>query len=66
MHTVEQIEAAIKALPPADVRRLASWLADQAWAQWDEEFERDVAAGRLDALADEALAEDAAGLTKPI
>jgi hypothetical protein len=29
------------------------WFTDAA--EWDRQFERDVAAGRLDALADEAL-----------
>lgn len=32
---------------------------------WDRQLERDVEAGKLDALADEALREHAAGKTKP-
>lgn len=34
--------------------------------RWDEQIARDVAAGRLDALADEALAEFRAGLTREL
>jgi hypothetical protein len=33
---------------------------------WDRQFETDVAAGRLDALAEEALADLRAGRTWPI
>jgi hypothetical protein len=31
------------------------WFTEFDAAEWDRQFERDVAAGRLDALADEAL-----------
>ena len=33
----------------------AAWFAEFDAAAWDRQFERDVAEGRLDALADEAL-----------
>jgi hypothetical protein len=56
MSTVHEIEDAIRKLPDEDLVALRAWFAefDDA-AAWDRQFERDVAEGRLDALADEAL-----------
>jgi len=66
MSTLDQIEAAILQLPPKDFRRLSDWLLDQDQQRWDEQLERDVAAGKLDALADEAIADFKAGRCRPI
>ncbi len=57
MFTVEDIEQAIAALPADQLAQLLAWLAEFDPKQWDEQFERDVAAGKLDALADQALAD---------
>ena len=66
MSTVEQIEAAILNLPPQEFRQLANWLSELDQRLWDEQIERDSAAGRLDALAEEALADYAAGRTREV
>jgi hypothetical protein len=66
MSTVEQIESAILSLPADDFRRLAEWFAALDQQRWDEQFERDVAAGRLDALAAEATADYEAGRTREL
>jgi hypothetical protein len=42
-------------LPKRDLARFRKWFAEYDAAAWDLQFERDVAAGRLDALAREAL-----------
>jgi hypothetical protein len=55
MSTVPEIERAIQQLPPDELARLRAWFAEFDAARWDEQFEADVAAGRLDALAEEAL-----------
>lgn len=55
MSTVEEIEAAIRQLPDEDLAAFRSWFAEFDAAAWDRRFERDVAEGRLDGLADEAL-----------
>jgi hypothetical protein len=65
MSTTE-IERAIEQLPPEELARLRAWFAEFDAAQWDREFEQDVAAGRLDALADEALDDDRNGRTKEL
>jgi hypothetical protein len=55
MSTVAEIEDAIRKLPDEDLAALRAWFAEFDAAAWDRQFERDVAAGRLDVLADEAL-----------
>ena len=55
MTTVEQITGAVRRLPKRDLARFRTWFAEYDAAAWDRQFEQDVAAGRLDALAREAL-----------
>ena len=61
MSTVEQIEAAILKLSPQEIGQLADWVLDLDEQRWDEQIERDIQAGKLDFLAQEALAEFEAG-----
>ncbi len=55
MSTVQEIEAAIRKLPDDDLAAFRAWFAEYDADAWDRQFEQDVAEGRLDALADEAL-----------
>ena len=55
MNTVHDIEEAIRQLAPQDLAALRTWFAAFDAEQWDQQFEEDVAAGRLDALAQEAI-----------
>jgi hypothetical protein len=55
MSSVPEIERAIQQLPPAELAKFREWFAQFDATRWDRQFEADVAAGRLDALADEAL-----------
>jgi len=48
-------------LSPADLAAFRAWFAEFDARVWDRHFEEDVAAGRLDALADEALRDLQAG-----
>jgi hypothetical protein len=66
MTTVEAITAAIAALPPEQVAQVRAWLNERAEAEWDARIEQDERAGRLDALAERALAEHRAGRTRPL
>lgn len=66
MNTVQSITDAIAKLPPDQVAQIRAWLNEKAEAEWDAQIEKDERAGRLDALADRALAQHRAGLTKPI
>jgi len=55
MSTVHQIEQAVRGLAPRDLAAFRTWFADFDAESWDRQLEDDVAAGRLDGLAEEAL-----------
>jgi len=63
MSTAREIEAAIRQLPADELAELRAWFVEFDAAEWDRQFEEDVAAGRLDALADEALRDFREGRT---
>ena len=63
MTRVEQLEQEIEKLRPEEFAQLRDWLLEKDWAAWDRQLEEDVAAGRLDKLAEEALAEHVRGET---
>jgi len=65
MSTVEEITAAIAELSPEQVARVRAWLDERAEAEWDAQIEQDERDGKLDALAERALAEHRAGRTRP-
>ena len=55
MTTLEQVTAAVNRLPKKDLARFRRWFAEYDAAVWDRQLEQDIAAGRLEALAREAL-----------
>lgn len=61
MSTVPEIESAVRALSPQDLAAFRKWFVEFDACLWDQEFEDDVAQGRLDRLADEALRDLQAG-----
>lgn len=61
MKTVAEIKQDILALPKVEYAELLHWIREQDWEQWEREFDEDVQAGRLDALAAEALDAKARG-----
>jgi len=63
---VEEIGHEIRELSPEELVEFRAWFLEFDWDVWDRRLERDVEAGKLDALADEALREHAAGKTQPI
>lgn len=58
---VKNIQEAVAQLSDDDLASFRSWFEDFDAQIWDEQFEGDVKAGRLDALADRALADFRAG-----
>ncbi len=66
MSTLEQIEAAILTLPSHEFQRLRQWLFDVDYDRWDEQLEQDIADGKLEALAEEAIVEFKAGHCREI
>ena len=63
MTTVAEITGAVKRLPKRELARFRIWFAEYDAAAWDDQLDADVAGGRLDSLAREALREDKAGRT---
>ena len=66
MLTLEQIESAILQLPPDQFQKLLEWFAEVDYQRWDEEIEKDVTDGKLEALAQEAIADFEAGHCRTI
>jgi hypothetical protein len=63
MTKVQKLEQQIEALSPEELTQFRAWFFAFDWAAWDAQLEGDVRACRLDALADKALADHAAGKT---
>ncbi|MBK8636856.1 MAG: hypothetical protein IPN92_00755 [Chromatiaceae bacterium] len=61
MKTLEEVKSDIEALPHGEYTKLTHWLSERDWQAWDEEIDRDSAAGKLDFLIEEALEEKRAG-----
>ena len=57
MLTAEFVEQSVEQLPPAELTKFRRWYARFDADAWDAQIEADAAAGKLDALAAEALAE---------
>jgi len=55
MSRIEEIEEAILKLSTHELARLREWFAELDAAAWDRQIAADAAAGRLDALAEEAI-----------
>jgi len=66
MGKVETIEQQIQALSPEELARFRAWFLEFDWAAWDRQLQRDVSAGKLDALAEKALRDHASGKTTPL
>ena len=63
MGKVEKIERDIQDLSPEEMTELREWFAAFDAEVWDRKFEADARAGRLDALAEEALKAHASSRT---
>jgi len=61
MSKLEAIEKKVSGLSAKELAEFRHWFAEFDAAAWDRQIEQDVKAGKLDALADEALRDHAAG-----
>ena len=66
MGNVKSIEKAVESLPPSELAEFRRWFAEFDANAWDEQIERDAAAGKLDALAAEALADYRVGSVREL
>lgn len=55
--TLSDLENAVATLAPNDLVRFRDWFDTFYAARFDEKIERDAASGKLDSLADAALAD---------
>jgi hypothetical protein len=60
------LQREISALSYEDFWSLDAWFSELRNARWDEEMERDAAAGKFDKLAEAARADIAAGRVTPL
>ena len=66
MMTVEDIEKALTELPPDQLAEFRAWFEAFDAARFDERIERDAEAGRLDGLAERAIADFRAGRAREL
>jgi hypothetical protein len=66
MTKVEKIEQDIRKLDRKELLAFRGWFREYDSDEWDRQIEEDVRAGKLDKLAEEALAEHRAGKSKEI
>jgi len=55
MSTLQDIEKAVQELSPDQLATFRAWFVEYDHALWDQQLERDIASGRFDSLADEAI-----------
>lgn len=61
MDKIEKIGREIKGLSPSELAAFRQWFRDFDAEAWDRQIEEDLKAGKLDALADNALQDFASG-----
>jgi hypothetical protein len=66
MTKLEQIEKSVADLSPEELKAFAAWFEALQADMWDRQIEADTKAGRLDKLAEQALADHRTGRTRPL
>ena len=64
MRKVEQLEQQIRELTQEEFAELREWVMAHDWEAWDQQIAEDSAAGKLDSLVAEAVADYKAGRTR--
>jgi hypothetical protein len=66
MGRVEELEDGVRKLSPEELVAFRKWVEEFDGQAWDRQMEADALAGKLDALAEEALKDYQAGQTIPL
>ena len=66
MSTIQAIEQAVQQLPAHELAEFRQWFTQFDDAAWDAQIEADAGAGKLDALATDALAEYHNGMAREL
>jgi hypothetical protein len=61
---VEKLELLIRSLSPDELAKFREWFAEFDAQVWDRQIEADAAAGKLDRLIEESMADHKAGKTR--
>ncbi len=64
--TLEQLEKTVSELAPDQLSKFREWFLAFDAEKWDQRFKDDVAEGRLDRLAEEAIADHQAGTSRKL
>jgi hypothetical protein len=65
-NAVESIEHAVEQLGRNELAVFREWFNSFDAAEWDAQIERDICAGKLDALAEEGIREFKVGATRSL
>jgi hypothetical protein len=66
MTRIEEVVNEVQRLSRQELAAFREWFRKYDSDEWDKEIEEDVLAGRLDTLANEAIAEHKGGRTKEL
>ncbi len=66
MRSIEEIEEAVERLSSKELSSFRTWFSTYDAARWDAAIEVDIAAGKLDSLADEALSDYRSGSARQL
>ena len=66
MTKIEKLEREVRDLTPKELASFREWFTAFDAAAWDRQLEDDAKSGKLDRLADEALAEHRAGRSRKL
>lgn len=64
--TVQELQTTVSQLSVQELARFKEWLEEYEAKIWDEQFENDVKSGKLDNLAEQAIADVRAGNCKEL
>ena len=66
MGAIEKLELLVKSLSPEELAKFREWFAEFDAQIWDRQIEADAAAGKLDRLIDESMAEHRANKSRQL
>lgn len=66
MSSIEEIEEAVERLSSKELSTFRTWFSTYDAARWDAAIEVDIASGKLDSLADEALSDYRSGAARQL
>ena len=66
MLTIKELEQAVSSLPREELARFREWFDEYDAKAWDKQLEADVKTGRLNKIAESAIADYHAGKAKEL